>query len=1203
MGNSTKDGFRALLNEREDNEMEIFGYKTIPWRTALCIIGYIFSLGLLWLLFYWKPEWEVWARCDPCTLQEANVILLQTTDEFKQYSKKHVTWTHLSELKSLIGTSDQPIPGDRHSIINKAIVTPALKVKCVWVQKIKYIWLISEKKFQKVGALEDEYSCSELHSRFGSGLSREEQKLRRFVCGPNAIEVEVVPVWKLLFKEILNPFYIFQVASLSLWMAEGYIEYSIIIIIITLISIILTVYDLRQQSVKLNKLVESNNSTIVTVRMNDGAHEEVESRHLVPGDVIVLTGKRFFLPCDCILLRGSCIVNEGTLTGESIPVTKSPLDNIPNSVPWKIQSGEDFKRHVLFCGTEVIQSSSSSSSPVIAVVKQTGFNTAKGEMVRSILYPKPMNFKLYRDATRFLMCLVLIAFIGFIYSVVLFTVKGATVRDVIVKSLICVTVAIPPVLPAAVATAIMYAQKRLKKKKIFCLSPQRINVCGRINLVCFDKTGTLTEDGLDLWGVVPCTGNSFQNVHMFTKGNSLPWSPLLGAMACCHSLIILDGKIQGDPLDLKMFEGTDWELEDSCQSNMYDDTSTTSRLLIKPGPQSCSVPVKGMIILQQFPFSSSLQRMSVVSKVLGDEEHFVFMKGAPEMVTQFCLPESVPPNFASELQLYTLQGFRVIGLAYKTLQGFKDEGQDRYTREEVEFGLTFLGLLVLENRLKAETIPAIQELNNALIRPVMITGDNLQTAITVARNSGIVQNHGRVILIEASEATEHFSPSITWKEMENPKSDVHEMTEIDIEKCENTQAYHFAMTGKTYQVIVLNFSNLLPKLLLNGTIFARMSPGQKSSLIEEYQKMDYYVAMCGDGANDCGALKVAHAGISLSEQEASVASPFTSQIPNIQCIPQLIKEGRAALVSSFGVFKYVTLYAMIQFICLLLLYWQLKSVGLYQYLVQDVGITIIVSLTMTLTHAYPKLAPFRPPAQLISPPLLLSVIFNVLLNLAMQVCSIVILQQQPWYSSSNLRACAPAYENITNINTVSVSNGSSPEVLQGSEYENYETTTLWPITTISCVIVAFVFSKGKPFRKPIYTNYIFFVLLPIQLAACLFILFADFDRLYRALQLVCTPTIWRISILIMLVIYFIMSFIVEEAIIENRRLWLYLKRLFNYHSKSQYRVLYRMLEDDHSWPPVNLTQYAQTDNTETKTQVYSNEVYVNDEKPHNGMTE
>ncbi|KAM4040345.1 putative cation-transporting ATPase 13A4 isoform 2-T2 [Anomaloglossus baeobatrachus] len=1146
MGVLSQDDSSTLLNKGQDNEMEIFGYRTVRWQRALCIAGYIFSFGLLWLIFYWKPEWEVWACCTPCTLQEADVVLLRETDEFKRYCRKKVQWTNVSEP-----TSSEFLQVDDNCIINKSLMKPEMKIRCIWVQKIKYVWLHQEKRFQKAGTLDDIYSCSQIHLRFGSGLSKEEQNLRRAICGPNAIEVEITPVWKLLFKEVFNPYYLFQAASLSLWLSEGYIEYSIVIIVITVLSIILTVYDLRQQSVKLNRLVESNNSAMVTVHTSDDGNEEMESRHLVPGDLLVLSGKRFFLPCDCILLRGSCIVNEGMLTGESIPVTKTPLDQVKNCTPWKIHSGEDYKGHVLFCGTEVIQTTASGSMHVTAVVMQTGFNTAKGDMVRSILYPKPMNFKLYQDASRFLMCLIAIAVIGFIYSVVLFAVKGGTARDVIVKSLIAVTVAIPPVLPAAVATAIMYAQKRLKKKKIFCLSPQRINVCGRINLVCFDKTGTLTEDGLDLWGVVPSNNGRFQQVHMFTKGNNLPWCPLLAAMTCCHSLMILDGKIQGDPMDLKMFEGTNWDIDQSCQIDGNENLSRKHHLIVKPGMYSDTSTVDGIIILQQFPFSSSLQRMAVISQVIGSEEHFVFMKGAPEMVKNFCTPESVPENFCSELQSHTTKGFRVIGMAYKIMQCTKDMDTESYTREEVESDLLFLGLLILENRLKPETIPVLKDITNALIRTAMITGDNLQTAITVARNSGIVQKFTKVILIEACEPTVSCPASITWRHVENADN-----KEINV--------------------------------LLNGAIFARMSPNQKSDLIEEFQKMDYYVAMCGDGANDCGALKVAHAGISLSEQEASVASPFTSQTTNIQCVPELIKEGRAALVSSFAVFKYVTLYAMIQFICLLLLYWQLKSVGLYQYLIQDVGVTVLVCLTMSLTQAYPKLAPYRPPAQLISPPLLLSVMFNILFNMAIQICAFVLVQKQPWYSTSNYSACAAT----SNFN---FTNGNTTDFPEYSEYENYEATTLWSVTTISCVIVAFVFSKGKPFRKPIYTNYIFFILQPIQLGVCIFILFADIERIYRGLQLVCTPTLWRVAILILLIIFFLVTFTVEESVIENRRLWLFLKRLFKYKSSSKYRELYRALQNDPSWPPVTTTLYANVQDEERRGASYSNPCYKSDE--------
>ncbi|XP_077861935.1 putative cation-transporting ATPase 13A4, partial [Saccoglossus kowalevskii] len=101
--------------------------------------------------------------------------------------------------------------------------------------------------------------------------------------------------------------------------------------------------------------------------------------------------------------------------------------------------------------------------------------------------------------------------------------------------------------------------------------------------------------------------------------------------------------------------------------------------------------------------------------------------------------------------------------------------------------------------------------------------------------------------------------------------------------------YHFALDGKSFGVLRDYYSYLMPKIAVRGTVFARMSPDQKSQLVENLQELDYSVGMCGDGANDCGALKTAHAGISLSEAEASVASPFTSKIGNITCVPKVIR--------------------------------------------------------------------------------------------------------------------------------------------------------------------------------------------------------------------------------------------------------------------------------------------------------------------------
>ncbi|KAG8581500.1 hypothetical protein GDO81_007691, partial [Engystomops pustulosus] len=945
--------------------------------------------------------------------------------------------------------------------------------------------------------------------------------------------------------------------SLSLWFAIGYIEYSAVLVAITLLSIGATIYNLRMQSVKLHKMVSSNNSMKVTILGKDGDIQELESQYLVPGDVMILTGRRIYLPCDSLLITGSCVVNEGMLTGESVPVTKTPLPNVDNSVPWKVHSGEDYKRHVLFCGTEVIQTQASQKCSVKAVVVRTGFNTAKGDLVRSILYPKPVNFKLHRDAIRFLMGLVAVTVIGVIYTAIVYAKSGASTKDTVLWSLLLITVSIPAALPAAVTVCILYSQTRLQRNGIFCLSAQRINMCGQLNIICFDKTGTLTEDGMELWGIVPSDGESFQEKYCFTPETSLSWSPLLAGMVSCHSLIVLDGTIQGDPLDLKMFQGTGW------------------------------VPVEGLAILHQFPFSSSLQRMSVIVEVLGSDEFLVFMKGAPEMVEKFCNQETVPLNFTKELEHYTLQGFRVISLAYKKLSTNNIQIIEGLEREEVESDLVFLGFLIMENKLKPETKPVLQELMEAKIRTIMITGDNLQTACTVGKASGMIPPGSHLIVIEASAPEENSPASITWGNSEENQENGHITKDSCINICDpdnKIKKFYFAMTGKSYEVIVNNFYELLPKILVSGTIFARMSPGQKSSLIEEFQKIDYYAGMCGDGANDCGALKMAHAGISLSELEASVASPFTSKTPNIECVPKLIKEGRNCLVTSFCMFKYIAMYAMIELICLVLLYWKQKVLGTRHYLMQDMAITITVTLTMSLTGPALKLAPYRPSRQLISPPLLLSMIFHVICSLIVQTIAFVVVQQQPWYHDTDVfSGCLPLNHSVEN-NTIS-------EALLVNR--NFLTTTIWFVSGMNLIIVEFVFCKGRPFRKPIYTNYLFTIMLIAQLAAYLFVYFANMESVYRIMELVCTPYYWRWNTIIMVAVLFVVSYLVEEGFLENRRLWLLMKSCVNYRSSSQYRVLERALCNDPTWPPQGQTQYSHQKEltVEVQEHVYDNPTF------------
>uniref|UniRef100_A0A7M4F4N5 Cation-transporting ATPase n=1 Tax=Crocodylus porosus TaxID=8502 RepID=A0A7M4F4N5_CROPO len=1159
-----ENGHWALLNQGEDNEMEMFGYKTEGCRRALCIAGYILSCGALWLVFYWKPAWDVWANCIPCSLQEADVVLLRTT------VSAHLPAHCWLACKGMIISPVQD-PSIGCSLV--------LQVRCIQVQKIRYVWNISGKQFQKIGCLEDHHTCSDMHDKFGSGLSHEEQAVRELICGPNAIDVRVVPIWKLLVKEVLHPFYVFQLFSICLWIADDYMEYASAILLMSLLSVSLTVYDLRKQSVKLYRLVESHTNVTVTVFRKTEGCQKVKSHQLVPGDTLVLTEGKSFLPCDAVLISGRCIVNESMLTGESIPVTKAPLPYASDAKPWRMHCSEEYKRHILFCGTEVIQTKADGSGLVKAIVLHTGFNTAKGDLVRSILYPKPINFKLYRDAMSFLMCLIALAIAGMIYSVCIFALNGEETGEIVKKALDVVTIAVPPALPAALTTGIIYTQRRLKKKGIFCISPQRINMCGQLNLICFDKTGTLTEDGLDLWGVVPAEGNRFQEVHSFASGRTLPWGPVCGAMVSCHSLVLLDGRMQGDPLDLKMFEATGWVRLRSPYAHKQKGHA--------------SVPVRGMAILHHFPFTSALQRMSVIAQEIGGARH-VFMKGAPEMVAEFCRPETVPLQFASELQLYAAQGFRVIGLAHRVLQAGNQPAH--LIREDMESGLVFLGLLIMENRLKRETKPVLEELSAARIRSVMVTGDNIQTAVTVAKNASMISPTSQVILVEANELPGTPAASVTWKLMEGTERGSME-TDSCIENGVRSKAacggYHFAISGKSYQVIVQHCSDLLPRLLLNGTVFARMSPGQKSSLVEEFQKLGYYVGMCGDGANDCGALKVAHAGISLSEQEASVASPFTTRTPTIECVPQLIREGRAALVTSLCMFKYMALYSIIQYLGVLLLYWQLNSFGVYQFLFQDLAINTVIGVTMSLNGAYPKLVPHRPPSQLVSPPLLLSLVLNILFSLGLQICGFLVVQEQSWYSKEDISsACLPGNTSLANHSFSSTKLSRMGNASLGQEADNgfksYENSTVWLLSTINCIAVALVVSKGKPFRQPVYTNYQFVLALTVQLGVCLFLMFADMEGVYFIFDVTVPESPGFDG----------RCFPAQEAVTENRALWMWLKTCFRYQSQSRYQILRRLLSRDPAWPPLNTTTFSEATAipTETDEVAYVNLAFNSDEK-------
>ncbi|TRY61546.1 hypothetical protein TCAL_03194 [Tigriopus californicus] len=1175
---STLYASKSVLNAGEDDEYECHGFRSKLLRTILAHMMSWLLLGLPYLIGHWKPEWRVAWFKSKCSLYIADTVLL--VDLLGGASVEKVISVEVDEdfpeefavrprgLAALFANLDT----------NPLVENDALMHRFFIHKHLKYALNTRENTFCLVRALDSGHAVSGFHTDF-TGYSTHDQIQRQVLFGLNSIEIEVKSYLKLLFEEVLNPFYIFQIGSMILWSFDNYYYYATCILLISLISIGVSLVETRRQSQALHDMVSSSNDLAVTVCRGEREFEEIPSPAIVPGDLITIPAHGCVMACDAVLISGTCIVNESMLTGESVPVTKSALPHADEEEDYDI---EKHKRHTLFAGTSIIQTRYYGNSHVLAVAVRTGFQTSKGELIRSILFPKSMGFKFYQDSIRFICVLFFIAAMGMCYCIYVYVHRGSTLQMIVLRCLDIITIVVPPALPAAMTVGTYYAQNRLKASKIFCISPQKINVCGKLKLICFDKTGTLTEDGLDMWGVVGVAEDEFdQPENDMTKLKNT--CKMKTCLAACHSLTLIDNELTGDPLDIKMFESTDWVLEEAGEDTSKFDMIMPS--VVRPRRSGlASIETDSLEddlpfevgIIRQFTFSSSVARMSVITRTLGARKFDVFTKGAPEKIETLCLPETIPHNFHTQLRHYTLQGFRVIALAHRTLPAeINWMKAQKIKRDVVEKDLKFLGFLIMKNTLKLETTPVIRELRSASIRCVMVTGDNLLTAISVARDCKMINHGDKVIVVEAHETEdsslssdgyqrEHYS--LSFSETENAeKRDVSLRDDfnagtirdtIDLERGNLTildqsfRDYHFAMSGRTWGVVKSHFPHLLPKLILKGTIFARMAPDQKAQLVEELQGIDYIVSMCGDGANDCGALKAAHVGISLSEAEASVAAPFTSSIPNITCVPIVIREGRCALVTSFGVFKYMALYSMIQFVSVLLLYTLKTNLGDAQFLYIDLVITTVVAILMSWTGAYPKIVAKRPPGSLVSGPNLFSLLIHILLTVGFQVGAYLYLTTESWYEPND--PINPEEEVIL----------------------CWETTTVFLVSSFQYLILATAFSKGPPYRKTFFTNIPFFLALVGLTSFTIGLTIYPGSVLANFLQIMFRPEHpwgrwkFRATLLVLAFLNMIAAFLVEHVVVESA----WLKRASHFvlnkkEPKNKFKIIDKDMLADLEWPP------------------------------------
>lgn len=602
------------------------------------------------------------------------------------------------------------------------------------------------------------------------GLDSDEREHREKVFGPNMIEIQTKTVPQLLVDEAFHPFYVFQLASLVLWSLDQYYYYAACIFTISVVSITATLLETRATMEKLREISRFECNIRV---LRSGFWRSVPSRELVPGDVYEVSDPSLtHFPADSLLLAGDCIVNESMLTGESVPVSKFPatdealylLDLSASDIH------PDVSKHFLFSGTRIIrarrpQDGQDQEAVALGIVVRTGFSTTKGALVRSMVFPKPSGFKFYRDSFRYISVMAGVAALGFAISFVNFVRLQLNWGLIIIRALDLITIVVPPALPATLTIGTNFALSRLKKKQIFCISPQRVNVGGKLDLVCFDKTGTLTEDGLDVLGirVVHRPAMRFSDLladaTALLPGAAYERDPTvdyhvhraaLHTMATCHSLRLVDDALVGDPLDLKMFTFTGWSFEEGGQrtaSHNDDDNKLTPSIARPPAGMKYAIddsdateqrsPIE-LGVLRSFEFVSQLRRASVVIRRYGAADGDIYVKGAPECMKDICRAETFPSDFEDLLNYYTHRGFRVIACATKNIPKLSWVKVQKMKRAEAESNLDFIGFIVFENKLKPATTGTIDELNSAGIRSVMCTGDNILTAISVARECHLV---------------------------------------------------------------------------------------------------------------------------------------------------------------------------------------------------------------------------------------------------------------------------------------------------------------------------------------------------------------------------------------------------------------------------------------------------------------------------------
>lgn len=852
-------------------------------------------------------------------------------------------------------------------------------------QKIKYVWDADKKTFRGLDFPIHKTYGEYVRSKGYQNDADVERAIKRY--GNNQMEMVVPEFMELFIERATAPFFVFQIFSVGLWCLDQYVYYSLFTLFMLVVFECTLVQQQLRNMAEIRKM--GNKPYMINVYRNSKWRQTL-SDQVTPGDLISLGRSQNdnYVPCDVVLLRGSCIVDESMLTGESVPQIKESLETT-DEVNRELDPESDGKLFVLFGGTKIVQHTAPSKLALrapddgcVAQVIRTGFNTSQGKLLRTILFGVKRVTENNAETFAFILFLLVFAVAAASYV----WIKGTEDLErsrykLFLECTLILTSIIPPDLPIELSLAVNTSLIKLSKLYVFCTEPFRIPIAGKVQICCFDKTGTLTSDDLLVEGIAGFDKSASE----ITDISDAPESTIQ-VLATCHSLAQLDDGLVGDPLEKATLNAIDWNL--TKQDSVIPKKSK----------------FKAMKIYQRYYFSSALKRMSVLAGHLipfsNDVNYIGTVKGAPEVVMNML--KTIPENYQRTYLEYSRRGARVLALAFKDFGSLDNQAAREIKREDVECDLTFAGFLIISCPLKTDSKSVIKEITKSSHKVVMITGDNPLTACHVAKELRFTR---KTILVLTPGIRDHDDekPLFVWTSINEDR-----VEKIDIKSHKKfVQTYDLAITGEGLQYLNEYQHEYFLKIVPYITVYARFAPKQKEFIITTLKALGYFTLMCGDGTNDVGALKHAHVGVSILSNtsikkkkvktdailptalvgapltappnssannavqnrlrganeraaappltareraiarhrdasqallnkalkdieedqvqivklgDASIAAPFTSKSSSINCVCNIIKQGRCTLVTTLQMFKILALNALISAYCQSVLY-------------------------------------------------------------------------------------------------------------------------------------------------------------------------------------------------------------------------------------------------------------------------------------------